>query len=140
MSVYCIVNQSVRLSIPTGKTTLRTPLAYDNSQAHAMRVTVFDEDGEPADLTGIGAVGSFLKSNNETVTPIYGTLVGNVVQVILPASCYNTPGRFKFTMNLWEPTPTTGIDAFSSSTAGSRMAVSRPWGTWKAPPRAWDRA
>lgn len=97
--VYCIVNKTMQLSDRTPKIHINEPLAYDNALAHAMRVTVFNEDG-PEDLSGVGVVGSFMKSDGNTVTPINGTVSGNIAEVILPASCYVTPGRFKFTMNL----------------------------------------
>ena len=104
--VYCIIDQTVRLSVPTRKTQLQVPLAYDNALAHALRVRVINEDGTDADLTGVGVVASMLKANGDTVTPINGTVsendagIKNVAEVILPASCYMTPGRFKITMNL----------------------------------------
>ena len=97
--VYCIVNKTMQLSDRTQKTNINEPLAYDNALAHAMRVTVVNDDG-PEDLSGVGVVGNFKKSNGETVTPINGTVSGNVAEVILPASCYVTPGRFEFTLNL----------------------------------------
>ena len=98
--VYCVVSQSVTLSTPTRKMQLSQPLAYDNALAHAMRITAYNDDGTDTDLTGVGVVGSFLKSDGGTVTPINGTATGNVAEVILPESCYLSPGRFKFTMNL----------------------------------------
>lgn len=100
--VYCIVNKTIMLSTPTQKTQQQQPLAYDNALAHAMRVTVVNEDG-PESLSGISVVASFMKADGNTVTPINGTVGGdnlNVAEVILPASCYVTPGRFKLTMNL----------------------------------------
>lgn len=97
--VYCIVNQTIKLKDVTRKITVHEPLAYDNAQAHAMQVTVFNDEAEE-DLTGVGVVGSFMKADGNTVTPINGTVSGNVAKVVLPASCYVTPGRFKFTMNL----------------------------------------
>ena len=98
--VYCIVNQTIRLSEPTREIHLTTPLAYSNSQAHAMQVTVVNDTGGPADLSNVGVTGHFRKANGDTVTPINGTVSGNVARVILPASCYVTPGRFTFTMDL----------------------------------------
>lgn len=99
-NVYCIVNKHIKLSTPTGKTQLQEPLAYDNALSHAMQVSVYDDEGNEADLTGVGVAASFLKADGNTVTPINGAISGNVAQVVLPASCYVTPGRFKFTMNL----------------------------------------
>ena len=102
MSVYCIVNQTVRLSDPTKKLRLNEPLAYSNKRAHAFRVTVLEEDSdEAADLTDVGCTAQFYKlKSDETVMPINGTVTGNVAEIILPASCYTTPGRFVFTMDL----------------------------------------
>ena len=97
--VYCIVNQAIKLADRTHKVYLNEPLAYDNALAHSMQVTVYNDDGEE-DLSGVGVVGSFMKADGNTVSPINGTVSGNVAQVLLPASCYVTPGRFKFTMNL----------------------------------------
>ncbi len=116
--VYCIVNQTIKLADRTHKVYLNEPLAYDNALAHSMQVTVFNDEGEE-DLSGVGVVGSFMKADGNTVTPINGTVSGNVARVVLPASCYVTPGRFKFTMNLSKqtPEPTDGIDAFSTSKA-----------------------
>lgn len=99
VEVYCIVNQTIKLADRTHKVYLNEPLAYDNALAHSMQVTVFNDDGEE-DLSGVGVVGSFMKADGNTVTPINGTVSGNVARVVLPASCYVTPGRFKFTMNL----------------------------------------
>lgn len=98
--VYCIINKTIKLADRTQKINLNEPLAYDNANAHAMRVTVFNDDGGPESLSGVGVVGSFMKADGNTVTPINGTVNGNVAEVILPASCYVTPGRYKFTMNL----------------------------------------
>jgi len=102
MNVFCIVNQTGHLSSPTRKVRLDEPLAYSNSRAHSFRFTVLAEGSEsPADLTGVGVTAQFLRSgNNTTVTPINGTVTGNVCEVILPASCYNVPGRFTFTMDI----------------------------------------
>lgn len=97
--VYCIVNRTVKLEQPTSKMELQEPLAYDNTKAHAMQVTVVNDDG-PEDLSGISVVGSFLNAQGNTVDTILGTVSGNVAQVILPAACYAVPGRFKFTMNM----------------------------------------
>lgn len=99
-NVYCIVNQTMKLSEPTKKLFLQSPLAYDNAMAHAMRVTVVDDNGNPVSLSGIGVTGSFMMANASTVTPIVGSTSGNVAEVILPAACYAVPGRFKFTLNL----------------------------------------
>ena len=98
--VYCVVSQSVTLSTPTRKMQLSQPLAYDNALAHSMRVIAYNDDGTDADLTGVSAVGSFMKADGGTVTPITGTVNGNVAEVVLPESCYLSPGRFKFTLNL----------------------------------------
>ena len=120
MSVYCIIHQTLRLSDPTRKIQLREPLAYNNAQAHSFRVSVINDDGTDADLTGVGCVGAFMKGNNETVTPINGTISGSTAEIVLPASCYATPGRFKFTMNLGQATSPEGIDNFSTSTSYSK--------------------
>lgn len=104
MSVNCIVNQTGRLSDPTKKLRLDEPLAYSNNRAHAMRFTVVSEDSdEPADLTGVGVTGQFIRYGSnpvDTVSPINGTVTGNVCEVILPASCYAVPGRYRFTMDI----------------------------------------
>ena len=122
MSVLCVIDQKMTLEDVTRKVHLAAPLAYDNSNAHSMRVTVFNQDGTEADLTGISAVGSFMRLTDTggTVTPINGTVTGNVAEVILPGSCYVVPGRFRFTLNLSELTPTTGIDDFSTSESYSK--------------------
>lgn len=98
--INCIINQTVLMSEPTKKIHLREPLAYNNANAHAMRVTVFNDDGNEMDLTGVGVTGSMKRCDNYTVEPINGTVSGNVAEVLLPASCYVVPGRFTFTMNL----------------------------------------
>ena len=100
MDVQCIVNRNMKLSDQTGKMYLTTPLAYNNALAHAMRVTVFNDDGTAADLSTVGVTGVFLNASGESISPINGTASGNVAQIILPAICYTTPGRFSFTMNL----------------------------------------
>lgn len=106
MEVYCIVNETKLIETPTRKIDLSEPLAYNNALAHAFRVTIHNDDESEADLTGIGVTGTFLKANDEAVDPITGSVIngegGNpcVAQVILPPSCYVTPGRFKFTMTI----------------------------------------
>lgn len=99
MSVYCIVNRNIVRDDPTDKITLRAPLAYNNSLAHSMRVTVYERDGSPSDLTGVSVQGWFLRADNQTVV-ITGAVAGNMAEIILPQSCYVVPGRYKFTMNL----------------------------------------
>lgn len=105
MEVYCIVNETKLIEAPTRKIDLSEPLAYNNAFAHAFRVTIHNDDENEADLTGISVTGTFLKANDEAVDPIVGSIIngegGNpcVAQVVLPPSCYVTPGRFKFTMN-----------------------------------------
>ena len=98
--VYCIVHETAKLPHPTRKVQLNEVLAYNNAQAHAMRVTLFEDDGTAADLTGASATGSFKRADGQTVEPINGTISGNMAEIILPASCYVAPGRFTFTMNL----------------------------------------
>lgn len=98
--VFCIVNHARKLSAPTRKVQLAEPLAYSNSLAHSFRFTAYNDDDTEADLTGVGVVGNFLKADGNTVSPINGTVSGNVAEVILPESCYLVPGRFKFTMDL----------------------------------------
>ena len=98
--VYCIINRAVVLSDPTPKIQLQTPLAYNNALAHCMRVTLYNEDGTDADLTDVGVVASVMNADGDTISPINGTTSGNTAEVILPTSCYVTPGRFRFTMNL----------------------------------------
>lgn len=119
MSVYCVVNQTMKLSDTTKKVRLNEPLAYSNSRAHAFRVTVLaDDSDEAADLTGVAVSGRFMSmANDTTVTPILGTVSDNVAEVILPGSCYLAVGRFRFTMDLSCSVSTEGVDAFSTSTA-----------------------
>ena len=97
--VYCIVNQTIKLADRTHKIYLNEPLAYDNSLAHAMRVTVFNDDG-PESLAEFSCFGTFTPVGGNSLSPIPGTISGNVAQVVLPSACYKNPGRFKFTMNL----------------------------------------
>lgn len=101
--VYCIVNKTIKLADRTQKINLNEPLAYDNANAHAMRVTVFNDDGEPENLSGMECFGSFTPNGKNTITPIPGQIIGNsmnIAQVILPGAVYIHPGRYKFTMNL----------------------------------------
>ena len=100
MSVHCLVEATARLDEPTREKHLPTPLMYSNVDAHAMRLTVVNNDGTPADLTDVAASATFLRSDNSTVEPILGEITGNVVEVILPGSCYTVPGRFEFSLNL----------------------------------------
>ena len=48
IKVNCIVNCNIKLSEPTKEIFLNTPLAYNNTLAHAMRVTVYNDDGTEA--------------------------------------------------------------------------------------------
>lgn len=120
MSVYCIINQTGRLSDPTKKLRLDEPLAYSNQRAHSFRFTVLAEGSDaPETLTGVGVTGQFMQQGvtpNRTVAPINGTVTGNVCEVILPASCYVVPGRYRFTMDISVSVPTTGVPAFSTTT------------------------
>lgn len=98
--VYCIINRTIRLSEPTQRTVLLTPIAYNNTLAHCFQVTVVNDDGTDADLDGVSVTAAFLRADNETVSPILGEVSGNVARAVIPASCYAVSGRFKFTMNL----------------------------------------
>ena len=98
--VFCIVPQTGRLSDPTRKTVLRTPLAYSDTEAHSMRFIAIGEGGTPADLTDVGVTGAFKAADGGTVKPLTGTVSGNTAEVILPAACYAVPGRFTFSMFL----------------------------------------
>ena len=100
MEVYCVIDETIKLSDKTHKKWLDTPLAGGNAQAHAFRLTVLNDSGSAADLSGIGVTGEFLRQDNETVSPITGTKSGNVLEIILPPSCYAAPGRFTFTMDV----------------------------------------
>lgn len=97
--VYCIVNRTAPLSDRTQKININEPLAYDNALAHAMRFTAVNDDG-PEDLSEFDCYGTFTPVGGNSLSPLLGTAVGNVAQVILPSACYKNPGRFKFTMNL----------------------------------------
>lgn len=146
MSVYCIINQTMRLSDPTRKVNLAEPLAYSNQRAHAFRVTVLAEGSDdPADLTGIGVTAAFMRvKSNDTVTPIIGTVTGNVAEVVLPASCYNVVGRFTLTVDLSMPTDPTGLDEFDATATyaiGDRVAYGGNSFVFKAVHTgAWDAA
>ena len=127
MNVYCIVNQTMRLSDPTRKLKINEPLAYSNAKAHSFRVTVLAENGDSAaDLTGVSCSGQFMSLKvNETIAPIPGTVTGNVCEVILPESCYLKVGRFRFTMDLLCAVPADGVPEFSTTTnyvVGDRVA------------------
>ena len=100
MDVNCIVSKTICLADPTKKMILNEPLAYNNVRAHAMQVEVVDDEKMPVDLTGVSAVGSFLRADRVTIEPITGTVDGNIARVILPESCYLCEGWYTFTMNL----------------------------------------
>lgn len=114
--VYCIVKKTVKITEEAPIVPLKRPLAYDNAYAHAVQVTLVNEDCTPADLTGAGVVATMLRADNRNVFPINGTVTENVAQVLLPPACYVVPGRIKLTVNLVKPTPTTGIAEFSATT------------------------
>lgn len=101
--INCIINQTMLMSKPTKKIHLQEPLAYTNGQAHAMRVTVFNDDGSEMDLTGVSVSGNFVKADGNSVSPLTGTVSANTAEVLLTPSCYVVPGRFKFTMDLVIP-------------------------------------
>lgn len=118
--VYCIVRRTVKITEEAPVVTLKRPLAYDNAYAHAVEVTLLNDDDTPADLTGAGVVATMLRADGRGVFPINGTITGNIAQVILPPACYVVPGRIKLTVNLAKPTSPAGVDAFSASTAYSK--------------------
>lgn len=118
--VYCIVRRTVKITEEAPVVTLKRPLAYDNAYAHAVEVTLINDDDTPADLTGAGVVATMLRADGRGVSPINGTITGNIAQVILPPACYVVPGRIKLTVNLAKPTSPAGVDAFSASTAYSK--------------------
>ena len=97
---------------------LPEPLSYSNQLAHAFRFTVLAEGSDaPADLTGVGCSGQFVRhGNNTTVSPLTGTVTGNVCEIILEPSCYVVPGRYTFTMDISQTVPTDGVAAFSTTT------------------------
>ena len=108
--INCIINQTMLMSEPTKKIHLQEPLAYTNGQAHAMRVTVFNDDGSEMDLTGVSVSGNFVKADGNSVSPLTGTVSANTAEVLLTPSCYVVPGRFKFTMDMVAPASTRAID------------------------------
>lgn len=114
--IYCIVRKTVKITEEAPVVPLKRPLAYDNAYAHAVQVTLVNEDGTPANLTGAGVVATMLRADNRNVFPINGTVTENVAHVLLPPACYVVPGRIKLTVNLVKPTPTTGIAEFSATT------------------------
>lgn len=118
--VYCIVRRTVKITEEAPVVTLKRPLAYDNAYAHAVEVTLINDDDTPADLTGAGVVATMLRADGRGVSPISGTITGNIAQVIFPPACYVVPGRIKLTVNLAKPTSPAGVDAFSTSTAYSK--------------------
>lgn len=102
MSVYCTVGLDGWLVDTTKVYRLEEPLACGNRRAHAFQYTAYaDGTKDPADLTGVSCSGWFYRLNDGTSEgPLSGTVSGNVAKVILPASCYSSPGRYRFTMDL----------------------------------------
>lgn len=99
-NVYCIVSLTGRISQPTQKKTLREPLVYNNMMAHCLRFHALNDNGSPADLTGVGVTGDFTVSGHDSILPILGTVSGNTAELILPAPCYAYAGRYTAHMNL----------------------------------------
>lgn len=106
MSVYCIVNARQKLHDTTRKIFLNEPLMYNNSLAHCFRLTLTADNGtDPADLTGVTATANFLRPDRGTVAITDTiTITGNVIDVILPAACYSSVGRYKLTVDIGEGT------------------------------------
>lgn len=99
-NVYCIVSLTGRISQPTQRKTLREPLVYNNMKAHCLRFHALNDNGSPADLTGVGVTGDFTVSGHNSILPILGTVNGNTAELILPAPCYAYAGRYTAHMNL----------------------------------------
>lgn len=103
MSVYCVVNARQKLHDPTRKIFLNEPLQYDNARAHCFRLTLTADDGTgPADLSDVIVAANFLRPDGGTVAIDTGTITENVIEVVLPAACYSSVGRYKLTVNLVE--------------------------------------
>ena len=100
MDVFCLIERTGPLKEPTQPIPLPQPLAWNNAQAHAFRFHVTNDDGTAADMTGIGVTGNFTADGHDTISPLSGTITGNMAQIILPAACYAYPGRYTFEMNL----------------------------------------
>lgn len=102
MGVNCVFQQTMSLSSDeTRKVKLTNPLYYNNRQAQSVRVVCVNDDGTPADLTGIQCDADFLRADGYTVY-CQGTVEDNVAEVVLPQSCYLAVGRFKLTVQLYE--------------------------------------
>lgn len=68
-----------------------TIMETGDANSHTWKVTVKD-DGESIDLTGALAVGYFIRSDSATV-PVSGTVSGDTVTIVMPASCFVVRGR-----------------------------------------------
>ena len=99
MNVYCVIEETKRISDPTKKKWLPYALYWTEEKAHAFRLHVLNDDGSDADLTNVGVTGEFYH-NGVTIQPIQGSKSGNTAEVILEPACYATPGEFTFTMSL----------------------------------------
>lgn len=121
--ITVLVDKTVKLPDESPRITLKQPLAYDNAKAHTVMIRAVNRDGTDADLTGVGVNASMLRADGQTVFPINGSTDGNVAFVILPASCYLVPGRFKLTLNLTLLTDPEGVDDFSTETSYTKGAL-----------------
>lgn len=100
--IYAVVKETKKISSMTRTIHLQDALSYDEKQAHYFGVTLLNDEGNAADLTGCQVTGKFKRADNATVE-LNGTVSGNTASLVLAQSCYLAEGRFTLEMYLVKP-------------------------------------
>ena len=97
--VYAVAKYTMRLSDPAWEYTVPTPLCYSDNNANGFAITLLNEDGSAAVLSGYSISGTFVRPDDVDVT-LTGAINGNVATAILSDGCYRAAGRFLLTIKL----------------------------------------
>lgn len=81
--------------------------AQNDKLAHAFSVLV-TKDGSTEDLTGLLAMGYFIRADDSTVN-VEGSVSGGTVTLTLPAACYEVPGHFSLMIKVYDTTHSTAV-------------------------------
>lgn len=99
MSIRATIKATCDLARPLTVTPLRHALVSGDDRGDLFELTIL-QNGEPADITGAGVVGYFIREADGATVTMNGVTSGNKAALILPASCYAETGQFTLTVKI----------------------------------------
>lgn len=100
MSVAQEMRFKIRLSDGLIEQPQRGMLGYGDQRANKIIIEMMTDGGQPADLMGVTAAGSFYAPPDGDEIGLTGTISGNKITVPLIAKCYAAEGRFSCEIRL----------------------------------------